>query len=430
MSDTVLTENIAAALRKLRSFGVVPRAASDLRDSADTAASTLFDKAIGDVDAYTDSANPDVQPELADHLNEQIVEVLRLITDHRPRELEFVGQYARRCAQLKFPLTAVLAAYRAIQQSLLDWLTDAALSNAHKRAQMPQVIAAVTEFVLAYSTACATLMTSEYVQHTRALAEAEGGQRSKLLSILLGGYDEADVHAAQQLRRAGYLQQRQSFCVVVARSVNPQEMQNAARAKRMADAVAESLAGLPLRTLVGIRDDQVIAVVSGVRRASGWTAPQTLLADRVYSALRTIGPSALIGLSADAPSTSHIPRALSEGKLALDFASVAARVVPYSQIPFRHMLARVAVDNMRAAMPTWLLSLKRLDIRSKGVLLTTLNHYADANMNALKAAKRLNVHPNTIYARFKKIEHVTGLNPLSYHELTEMLLAIECDALS
>ena len=46
-------------------------------------------------------------------------------------------------------------------------------------------------------------------------------------------------------------------------------------------------------------------------------------------------------------------------------------------------------------------------------------------MNVLQAAKRLAVHPNTIYARAQKISDITGKSLLSYHDLTELLLATE-----
>jgi sugar diacid utilization regulator len=141
-----------------------------------------------------------------------------------------------------------------------------------------------------------------------------------------------------------------------------------------------------------------------------------------------VGPAALIGLSNDAPSTSHIRRALNEARLALDFASVANRVMPYSQVPFRQMLIRHARDNIQAALPAWLENFQVADRKARGSLSRTLLAYADANMNALQAAKALSVHPNTVYSRMQRINEVTGKNALGYHELTELLLAIESAA--
>ena len=66
------------------------------------------------------------------------------------------------------------------------------------------------------------------------------------------------------------------------------------------------------------------------------------------------------------------------------------------------------------------------DDRARCRLGETLRAYADADMNVLQTAKRLNIHPNTIYSRAQKIHDITGKNLLSYHDLTELLLATEC----
>ena len=112
--------------------------------------------------------------------------------------------------------------------------------------------------------------------------------------MLLSGYDEADGRIARLLRRAGYLEQRQSFCVVLSQSVDPREMEYPARAQRLADAINAAFGTLPVRTLLGVRDNVVTAVVSATRRLSGWTAPQTTLANRLHPKLLELGPAVLI----------------------------------------------------------------------------------------------------------------------------------------
>jgi sugar diacid utilization regulator len=194
----------------------------------------------------------------------------------------------------------------------------------------------------------------------------------------------------------------------------------------MADAVTEAMRKLPVRVLLGITDNLVTIIVSGTQRISGWTAPQSLLADRILPQLRTVGPAALIGVSTDAPSTSHIPTALREAKFALDFASVGNRVVTLARVPFRDMLVRVASEQIQSALPAWVDALLEADKRSRGALLTTLRAYADADMNALKAATTLQRHPNTLYARMQRVADITGLNPLSFNSLSELLLATNC----
>jgi len=115
-------------------------------------------------------------------------------------------------------------------------------------------------------------------------------------------------------------------------------------------------------------------------------------------------------------------------QLALDFADVSKRVMPYAHIPFRQMIVRLARDRVQSALPGWLRDLQLADRKSRGSLSKTLRAYANANMNALQTAKDLSIHPNTVYSRLQKIADITGRNAPGYNDLTELLLAIESAA--
>ena len=424
MANASDSRRFGETLGLLRAAGVVPAVSDMLRAGQAETLVRLLDMTTAEVRAYSETGNPDVLPELRDHLDAHLDAVCLLLGDKWAADFNFVQSHAERRAEQKFPLDALLQSYRCLHRILSTWVRDAALETASDDAHVRRVVAAATDFTIEYTGAVGSLATSSYVNRTRRLAEAEGDRRTTLLNTLLDGYDESDRRAARLLRRSGYLEQRQSYCVAVARSVNPAEMESTARAQRMADAVAAELDGTPVRTIVGIRDLHVVIVMSATRRMSGWTAPQSLLADRVNQHLRRIGPAALIGLSNDAPSTSHIPRALSEARFALDHASVAMRVMRASDIPFQQLLVSKAHNGVQSVLPAWIDAFTKTDTR--GRLLATLKAYADCDMNVLRAAKQLKVHPNTIYARMQKIEDVTGLNPLSYHPLTELLLATQC----
>ena len=408
---------------QLEAAGVVPGVQAPLLADAGRVIDELRQAVLAEVPAFTDSGNPDVVPELEEHLEAHVREVCRLLGGGLPGELEFVREHAERRAAQRFPLDALLQSYRILHRTLATWIRDAALEVADESAHLRRVVAAVTDFVIEYTGNAGSLVTSEYVHHTRRLAEAEADRRSALLNTLLDGYDEADQGAAALLRRAGYLQQRQSYCVAVARSVDPGEMESPPRAQRMADAIGEVLAPVGVRSIVGIRDNHVVVILSATRRTSGWTAPQSNVADRVYPALRQVGPAALIGLSNDAPSTSHIPKAASEARLALDFASVGNRVTRYSDISLRQMLITRARNVGPSSRPAWAEHLAAEDRR--GVLAETLRAYADCNMNAQKTAELLGIHPNTVYSRMQKIERLTGQNALQFHALSELLLALD-----
>jgi len=426
MALTARNDGILGAIRALKSLGVVPAIGQHLREARPRAEEALANSVLEEVPAWSDSGNPDIVPDLQVHLEQHLDGLERLLTGSTSDNRGFVTEFAERHAGQRFPLEALLHTYRCIHKVLSTWIRDAALVAADESAHVRRVVAAVADLTIEYADAISTAATSAYVDETRRLAEAEGDRRTELMTILLQGYDESDGRAALLLRKARYLEQRQSYCVIAARSVNPAEMDNAARAQRMANSISEILAAAPLRTLTAVRDNLVVTIVSGTRRLSGWTAPQSLLADRLMPHLKMVGPAALIGMSNDVPSTSHVPRALAEARLALDFASFSERVVPYSSLSLKQLLVAQARDGMMSTLPAWLDVFAEADERSHGKLGDTLRAYADADMNVLRAAKELGIHPNTIYSRAQKISDITGKDLLSYHDLTELLLATEC----
>ena len=397
---------------------------ASLDAGAEKAALALREAVLAEIPAFSTSANPEILPSLAAHVGENIEEVRRLFGGGEVGDFAFVRAQAQRRAEQYFPLEAVLHAYRCGHKVLSRWLREAVV--AARPANIEQAIAAVADFSIEYTNAISTIMAAEYVAQTRILAEAEGDRRTELLSILLSGYDESDARTARLLKRAGYLEQRHSYCVVVAQSVNPAEMELPDRAQRIANAISAAVASTPIRMLVGIRDSLVTAVFSDVRRQSGWTAPQADLALRLNPLLLTLGPAVLVGVASDKPSTSFLPRAVQEATIALDFASVTRRVVQFSELPLRSLMLHRGGDYVRSVAPPWIASFVEADAKAKGALVATLRALADSDLNVQRAGRRLGLHANTVYARLARITDLTALDGQRHHDLVELLLAADC----
>ena len=419
---TSQSNRLQQILTLLVESSVIPHAAPALEASKLTAADKLRDELLAEIPAFSVSGNPDILPGLVDHVAEHIREILRLFAGGEISEFEFIRAHARRRAEQRFPLEAMLHAYRCGHKNLSIWLCDAALAAGSKN----EAVSAVAEFAIEYTNLGSCIIASEYVAYTRILAEAEGDRRTELLNILLSGYDESDGRVAQLLKRAGYLEQRQAYCVAAAQSTNPAEMESSARAQRIVNSISEALTGTSIRSLAGIRNNLVIAVLSDKRRQSGWTTPRSNLADRIRPLLLVLGPAVLVGLSTDHPSTSHLPKALHQATIALDFAKVANRVVQFSDLPIRDLLIHHGIDYVQAAPPNWVAALVSADVKAEGTLIQTLRAVADADLNVQKAARILRRHPNTIYTRIERIKNLTGLDGQRYRDLTELLLAADC----
>lgn len=415
---------LGQVLALLTQTGVIPRAAAALDRSMQEAGSALREAVPVEIPAFSASGNPEILPEFNRHAGEHVQEIRRLFGGGEVGDFAFVRTHAHHRAEQRFPLEATLHAYRCGHRILSHWLRHAAIESGP--ANLEKAVSAVADFAIEYTNTISTITTSEYVAHTRRLAEAEGDLRTELLNILLSGFDESDGRVARLLKRAGYLEQRQSYCVVVAQSVNASEMENHARAQRIASAISDAVAATSIRTLAGIRNNLVTAVLSDRRRQSGWTAPQADLAERIHPILLVLGPAVLVGISADHPSTSFLPRALHEATIALDFASVSKGVVQFSELPIRDLLVHRGTDYVRSTPPAWAAVLASADAKASGALMQTLRAVADADMNVQKAARILRKHPNTVYTRIERIRDMTGLDGQRYHDLTELLLAADC----
>ena len=416
--------SLLQVLTVLSRAGVIPNAALALKNSAQGASAELRDTVRAEIPAFTATGNPEIMPQLAQHASEIVQEVLRLFDNGEVGDFQYVRAHAHLRAEQHFPLEATLHAYRCSQKTLSRWLREIVVDSKLSSSESP--VSAIADFVIEYINAVSAIMTLEYVVHAQALAEAEGDLHSELLNTLLSGYDESDARIAQLLKRSGYLEQRQSYCIVIAQSANAAEMQNPARAQRIVSAITEAVSGTSIRVLAGIRNDLVTAILSDKRRQSGWTAPQADLTKRILPRLLVLGPAVLIGISSDHPSTSFLQKALQEATIAIDFASVSKRVVRFGDLPLRDLLIRRGSDYVRSAQPAWTDDFSIANSKANGALIQTLRAVADADLNIQKAARILAKHPNTVYLRIQRIKELTGLDGQHYHNLNELLLAVDC----
>jgi PucR C-terminal helix-turn-helix domain/GGDEF-like domain len=420
------TNALNDALRRVANSAFSAAAINRIAGNAAAVAAQLQKAIVADVSEFSKSRNPDLLPELARHGREHVDEIVRLLRGGGLGGFDFVHDHARRRAEQRFPMEATLHAYRSGHKVLARWLREAALSISSPATDARQTIAAIADFAMEYTDAVSTAFAGTYSSHSLLLADVAGDQRSELLRILLDGHDESDVRAARILRDAGFLDERQSFCVALARSVDPTEMLNASRARRLADSIEQIVADLGVRRLIDVHANKVTMVFAAVRRDSGWTAPRSSLAKQMRAALSFVGNAALIGVSNDAPSTSHVPGAYREASASLELASVSSRVVQFSEIPLRSLLLHFAAEDFRRVLPAWADDFYDADDKSRGALIATLRAYASVDMNILQAALSLGVHPNTVYARLLRIFDITGLQARSFTALTDLLIVCDC----
>jgi len=388
-----------------------------LRSERDAWFSDVIDCVIEQVPAYSNTANPSIRPQLEQHIHAHIEAVIgHLDTGSSRLDVAFVESHTRWLAEQYFPLEALLHAYRCFMKVTRD------------RYRQYDAEAGLTDYLIEYVNLISSTASAHYTDQSRLLADVASDRRSELLQLLLEGVDESNARVLDKLKQAGYRERNLSFVVVLAQSTDPTEMQHPDRARRLADTIDKALSGIPGKRLVDIHRNKVTMIFSHLRRVSGWSAPQSSLAKKLVDELLAVGPAARIGVSNDVPSISHIPSAYREAELAFDHSGLNQRVVQYSSLSMSQILMNLAGAELTGLLPPWAEAFSREDNKSKTKLSKTLYMYADADMNAIQAAKQLQVHPNTLYARFDRISSVTGLDPRRFHDLCEILMV--CTAIS
>jgi hypothetical protein len=410
------------ALRQLRDRLRSQRPAGLSERRSGALAEHLLDCVSAEISAFSDSSNPQILPLLKRHMTDIAADTARLLGGEPMQALKFTARFAARAAEENFPLEPILRSYRVCTRELMRTL-PAALAVAGKRDDV-RLIDAINAFVLEYLDAVGITAAEHHIDRSRLLADVASDQRSELLSILLGGYDESDRRVSRILRDAGYLDRRLSFCVILAQSIDPAEMHNPARARRLADYIDRLLAKLPGKRLVDLHRNKVTVVFAQRPRQSGWSKPQAPLSRRLAQELLKIGTAVRIGVSNDVSSTGQLPAAYQQASLAFDLSSIGKRVVRFDEIPLLSLLQYFAGDDFTRVLPPWTEAFHAADDRARGQLARTLQVFAQENMNLLQTAKQLRIHPNTVYARFDRIAAVSGLEPRSFRDLSALLIVI------
>ncbi len=420
MSDAY--KSLSEALERLRQGPVAGQLSKAMKQQETRVRQALVDAVLRDIPAFSTTRNPQIRQELTQHCQDHVAEMAALLDGRAVEDFGFVDRNARQRAEQHFPLEAILHAYRCGQRVFTAWFRQA---GSAVDVDTPS-LEAMTDLAIEYTDGISNVCTSAYVDQVRLLADLESDRRGQLLDMLLHGYDESDGRVARVLGDAGFLDQRRAYCVVVARSVDPAEMLNARRARRLAKALTEAFTADPAHCLVDVRDNLVVGLLSALHRMSGWTQPAQSLAAGAAARLATLGNAVLVGTSSDLFHTAKIPTGLRQAKMALNQASVERRVLRFDELTLRQVALDTARDELRPVLPDWALALRAKDDDSGNVLSDTLRAYADASMNILKAAAVLSVHPNTIYARLDKVRDVSGLEPKAFHQLNELLIACDC----
>jgi hypothetical protein len=249
---------------------------------------------------------------------------------------------------------------------------------------------------------------------------------SELLHTLLAGRGETEF--AHRLARSLHLRFGESYAVVIVRGegVPIEDAPERPLATRVAldhivEAARNHLRPSAGSLLVGIRLGDLVAIypVSGpddlhrVRRESGALA-------------RALPIEVSIGMSGWHPDLAGIALGYEEAREAVEIAAgtgIRGRAIALEEVLVDHMLR--SSPHAERVLDDVLKPLLEYDRLHQADLTETLRAYLAADSNLTKSARLLNVHPNTVVYRLRRIRELTGRDPRAVDELLVLFLALK-----
>ncbi|HZU39941.1 MAG TPA: helix-turn-helix domain-containing protein [Solirubrobacteraceae bacterium] len=278
---------------------------------------------------------------------------------------------------------------------------------------------AASDLMLGYLEHVTAVGCQAYLEGQRLDRPEHDRAARELFEDLMGGTGPSTA-AHHALAAAAGLGSGARFAVLVLRPLQPVSDEGWLRA------AAETIlrAARVHDPLSVIRGGEVEAIAP-IRPSIGAAWPLAPLR-RAQLVLAEQGTRLAVGISRAADDLAQIPFAHREACVAADRVSAHGGVARFDELSLlEYLAARAAHDSLALELiPARVRAFVEDELAGEGAMLGTLRAYAEAEMNATEAAKRLFVHVNTAHYRLRRIQERTGLDVRSLDDLLELLTSV------
>jgi hypothetical protein len=365
---------------------------------SDPLARRMLAELVRQIPLYSHLPQEQLQGEILDILRYNLGVFFRILREGghaSPEDLAEVRSSAARRAEERIPLEAVLTAYHV--GALVAWEVLGEEAHPEEREEM---IGLATQ-VMAYIEAVTGAVAGAYLEERQAIyGEEREARRALAESLLSGGQSESLAPRAGYALAPGYL------VIALHVATSPDESDEgvegvvASRRKlrRMERVLAEGWSDA--LSLLGSAGGPVLVAVRDETAEPERERLGELLAELADAA----GAAVTAGVSYK-PGLLGVPTAGGEAREVLRLATELGRppgLYVVDDVLLEYVVTRPSEAGMRLAG-----LLTALDHGPE--LLETLQGYFDADLDRRTAAAALNIHPNTLDYRLKRVGELTGL---------------------
>lgn len=403
------------------------RVVTSLRDRASEIWQHTFKMLQEESPEYRNAVDDEFAKESKAHCGELLQSIVG-IPSGRVRKSEsdpfdFVRTHAEWRAQRQVPLIASLHAYRLAHRTYSE-ISQAELSRHDEPAEVVRSLTMLSNFwIQLFDHVGAVLAEAHAVEEGLIVAQSTPSYGA-LIDGLLRGIFPSDPEGHKLCTRCG-IRHGAPLAVAVARpypaeSGKPMDFEVTLRS--FVRLIEQVLPPATFGRLVDIRNGEVVVIAcreSEVARPLLKALQQSGLSKPTGK-----GFSAHVGVSLDVGDPTHLPRALDEARMALDFADPTKPLMHFAAIDLSEFLVRRADRAAIRLLPDWAMDIQEQGCDRMTDFTQTIRVFADCSFNVKRTARRLGVHTNTVYFRLNKIKELTGVDPRTFSGMTSVLTAL------
>jgi DNA-binding CsgD family transcriptional regulator len=355
---------------------------------------------------YRSSVDEEFTKESRSHCGELLGAIIAVAVGRAERTeadpFGFVRVHARWRARQQVPLIASLHAYRLAHKTYWEISREAVRRHADPAEVLDSLTMLSDFWIEFFDHVGAVLAEAHAVEEGMSGAQGTRSYVSLIDDLLRGA--EPRGREARRLRTLCGIHPGMPLAVAVARSsgANGHPADLEVKLRSITRLFQQVLPPTGFGRLVDLRHEEVIAIVSS---ESG--PARGLVRELRRHGFSRKAAGASIGVSLDTADVPRLPRALEEARTALEFTAPAQPLLHFAEIDLGELLVRRADPAALRLIPDGLHGLSGDGVR-------TLRAFADSSFNVKQTARRLGVHPNTVYFRLNRISQLTGIDTRTF----------------
>lgn len=275
------------------------------------------------------------------------------------------------------------------------------------------------------ATICGVILSRE-----RVVATAASRVRDDLVEGLLSGRGQDDAETGRWARHLGYDPARQHHVLSVALETRAGPGRGLDLLSRAAATAESFLTTRATDAIVSVRDAEV-AVVLPAQGQDGTASRAARLGTLCAARLDELFPevTVTVGIGGPCYGPEQIRHSYAQARRTVETVhrmGRAGRVVAFGDLGIHRLLLQVPdLAELRGFADEVLGKLSADPSGQSQAYLETLACYFRENASPQRAARVLNVHPNTVSYRIHRVERITGLDLSSYRDRLMAQVALE-----